>query len=196
MAKAPVKPTNQQPKTVAPPVDDRLKRSTDGDSRLHASEDRTAVDEREVEDNRREEASIDDWSFDKLPQLPVIPGYKTIWLSTTHKQDTISRRQKLGYTPIRPEEAPDLSAYASLSGEAAGVIQCEELVAYKLPEEKWIKYMTHFHHTRPLMDESGIKEEIERIQEQAMSYKGKVEYEGGADSGFHQLGRARKPVFK
>ena len=181
---------------MPPPTDDRLKRSTAGDTRLNASEDRTEVDEREVQDDRRMEATVDDWSFDKLPQLPVIPGYKTIWLSSTHKQDTISRRMRLGYTPIRPEEAPDLKDYAKLSGDSDGVIQCEELQAFKLPEDKWLKYMTHFHHTKPLMDESGIKEEIERLQEQAMSYKGKIEYEGGADSGFRTMGMNRRPVFK
>lgn len=199
MAQAPKKPDSKSvspQSTAAPKTDDRLKRSTEGDSRLLASEDRTAVDEREVTDSRRLDVSMDDWSFDKMPQLPVIPGFKTIWLSTTHKQDTISRRKKLGYTEIRPEEAPDLAAYSTQSGDNAGAIICEELMAFKLPEELWFKYMNHFHHTKPLMDEAGIKEEIERIQEQAAAFKGRVEFEGGASSGFHDMGRNRRAVFK
>lgn len=189
-ADASVAQPTQAPGDRAPGGDDRLKRSAE-ESRLSASGDRTAHDEREADDTEHFAAPDDDWSFERMPGLPTIPGFQTIWLSTTHKQDTIARRLKLGYTLIRSEECPDLSTFALKDGDYAGHVMCEEMIAAKLPDALWRKYMTHFHHQKPLDDETGIKEEIERVQQRAKDVKGRVDLEGG----MAELGQVRRPRF-
>lgn len=171
-------------------VDSRLKRSTD-DPRLVASEDRTVVESRDQIDDSRFDEVDDDWSFDKMPALPQIPGYRTIWLSTTHKQDTVPRRIRLGYELLHVNECPDLRHLSSKYGDYGDVIMCEEMLAAKIDEQRYQKYMTHFHHKKPLEDEGGIKEEIERVQARALSVRGRVDLEGG----MQELGKARKPKF-
>ena len=173
--------------------DARLKRSEE-DSRLSAAGDRTATEERDVDD---EDLNIllDDWSFDKLPDLPHIPGFKCIWLSTTHPQDSIPRRMRLGYTPVSPDEVgtldTSLKQLTVREGEYAGMIACNEMIAFKINERMWQKIMTRFHHDMPLSEELGIKEKMEELRNKITSKGGRVAMENGTE----ELGKARRPVF-
>lgn len=169
--------------------DARLKRSNE-DSRLDASADRT-VTEDDADDAEAFDELIDDWSFDKLPTIPNLPGFKSIWLSTTHPQDTIPRRIRLGYTPVTLDDVPELKALATREGEYAGVIACNEMLAFKLPEERWRRLMTRFHHDQPLEEEVGIKERVMAMREEIALKGGKVLME----SGTNELGKARVAKF-
>lgn len=169
--------------------DARLKRSEE-DSRLSGAADRTATEERD-EDDDAFDVLLDDWSFDKLPQLPDIPGYKCIWLSTSHPQDSIPRRMRLGYTPVTADEAEDLKQLTRTEGEYAGLIACNEMIAFKIDERRWRKIMTRFHHDMPLSEELGIKEKMEEL-------RGKITEKGGRvmmEQGTQDLGKARRPSF-
>lgn len=172
--------------------DARVKRST-GDEDIAPSEDRVAVESRQVQDEERfDEFSVDDWNFDRLPMLPDIPGYRNTWLSTTHSTDTVARRMRLGYEPIRPEEVP-LLKHLQLKGgvENEGMIACNEMLAFKIPEKLYQRYMTHFHHVRPQEEEETIREEIDRQQNIAEASKGRIDLEGGMED----LGKASRPIF-
>jgi hypothetical protein len=169
--------------------DARLKRS-DEDSRLSASADRTATEERDDDDDAFD-VLLDDWSFDKLPELPNPPGYKCIWLSTTHPQDSIPRRMRLGYVPVTVDEVPNLKQLAVREGEYAGLIACNEMLAFKIDERRWKKIMTRFHHDMPLSEELGIKEKMEELRGKITEKGGRVMMEEGTEA----LGKARRPSF-
>lgn len=170
--------------------DSRLKRSEE-DSQLSAQADRTAVEERDEDDDERFNELLDDWSFDKLPELHDIPGFKCIWLSTTHPQDTIPRRMRLGYTPVTVEEMPSLKALANREGDYPGVISCNEMMAFKIDERRWRQIMVRFHHDMPLSEEIGIKERLEQVRDKILEKGGNVTMEQGTED----LGKTRRPKF-
>ena len=177
---------------ASPEGDARLKRSEET-TRQELAEDRTAVDQREMEDQSRFEASISDWDFDQMPKLPDIPGFRCIWLSTTHPQDTLPRRMRLGYTPVTMEDAPEYEHLVSREGEYASLLSINEMVAFKLPEELWQKYMTEFHHKRPNDEEDTIRELVEQMQAQANEAKGRIELESGMQDLMDE--KMRQPKF-
>ncbi len=57
-----------------------------------------------------------------LPDLPPIPGYHTIWLTTTNPRDSLAARSRLGYTPVRPDEVPGYEYATVKAGEHTGCI--------------------------------------------------------------------------
>lgn len=165
--------------------DARLKRTSE-QGHIDPAEDRASASAAEQEEGRDsrldvDEDLVDDWDFDRLPKLPDIPGFRTIWLSTQHPQDTIPQRMRLGYTPVTLDEAPELKSLTAKEGPYQGLLTCREMVAFKLPVKLWQKYMTRFHHTKPLDEESAIRELVRTVEEQAKDAKGHLHIEKGTD---------------
>ena len=108
-----------------------------------STEERAMID-REVEANReiteddRLEMFREELFNDALPNLPEIPGYHTCWLTTTNKNDSIQRRIRLGYEPIKPEDAPGLDFMTAKSGEFAGFVSINEMLAFKIPQSLYL----------------------------------------------------------
>ena len=147
------------------PGDERAKKPLVRDER----DDRTTSD-RPTEERHldREENSLSfrqQFSFDALPNLPAIPGYKTIWLTTQNPRDTIANRIRLGYEPVRPEDVPGWDNLALKSGEYEGMIGVNEMLAFKLPVDLWNRYMTEMHHTAPLEEEGKLKAQLELMRD-------------------------------
>lgn len=133
-----------------------------------------AMDGRDERQGRADEAEAFDmltssaWN-EVLPDIPDIPGYHVCWLSTTNSYDPISKRIRLGYTPVRPEDLPRghrerFKTMQVKSGEFQGMISINEMVAFKLPDEMYQKYMRHLHHDLPNSEEGAIREVIESIE--------------------------------
>lgn len=104
-----------------------------------------------------------------LPDLPPIPGFHTIWLSTTNQYDPIHRRLRLGYQPVKIEDLPKaerdrFSQMRIQTGERAGMIACNEMVAFKLPMKLYNAYMKHLHHDEPAEEEGRIREIVEQMK--------------------------------
>lgn len=99
----------------------------------------------------------DEFEQVSLPSPPPMSGYHLCWLTTTSQYDSISKRSRLGYSPVRQEEVPgfDPSNGQSLGGYS-GFVTCNEMVLHKIPLVRYKVIMNYFHHKKPLEDEAGI----------------------------------------
>lgn len=125
----------------------------------------------------------DEFEQTSLPNPPAIPGYHLCWLTTTSQYDSISKRTRLGYSPVRAAEVPgfDPSNGQSLGGYE-GFVTCNEMVLFKIPEARYKIIMNYFHHKKPLEDESNIVAQVKQATgDTAEDSKGRslVEIEGG-----------------
>lgn len=91
-----------------------------------------------------------------LPDAPEIPGYHTCWLSTTSSYDPIHKRLRMGYEPVTPQDAPGLDTFRMKAAGTDGLITCNEMALYKIPNARYLEYMTVFHHDMPLDSEEAI----------------------------------------
>lgn len=92
-----------------------------------------------------------------LPNPPGLAGYHLVWLTTASQYDSVQKRQRLGYVPVRQSELPgfDASNGQSLAGYD-GHITCNEMVLFKIQEDRYQKIMAFFHHKKPLEEEEGV----------------------------------------
>lgn len=102
-----------------------------------------------------------------LPTLPEIPGYKNVWLSTTNSNDPIHRRMQLGWSPIKASEVPSFGFSSIKSGEWQGCVGVNEMLAFKIPNDKFDMYMKELHYHAPNREEEGINAIYEQAQAQA-----------------------------
>lgn len=159
--------------------DARLKRDFDVAGRRsdRRSEDRQVTEVREVSEDDRLEMFRNQLFNDALPDLPEIPGYHMCWLTTQNPRDPIHRRMQLGYEPVRPDEIPGME-YASIkTGEWAGMIGVNEMIAFKLPTSLYQKFMQEAHHDAPLREEDKLAEVADMMRDQA-ERAGSTMYEG------------------
>lgn len=136
-------------------------------SRERRDEDRTVTERRDISDDDRLAMFRKQMFNDALPDLPTIPGYHVCWLTTTNPRDPLQRRTQLGYEPVRPDDVPGLE-YATLkTGEYAGMIGVNEMLAFKVPLDLYHAYMQEAHHDAPRREEDKIRDAIEAMKHQA-----------------------------
>lgn len=170
----------------------RLKRES-GDSRVgRESQTRATKKNRKLKDSRRLDMFRQQFYQASLPDLPKIKGFHVCWLTTTNPRDPIHSRMRLGYTPIKDSEVPGYSSLKITSGEHAGCIGVNEMVAFKLPLALYKAYMKEAHHTQPLDEERKLRAAVDLANEslaaQGLGRKTQVvEADGNAE-----LGRSRK----
>lgn len=172
--------------------DSRLKRGSE-DSRVdRAFKTRSVKKNRKLSDSKRLDMFRRQFFQSALPDLPKIRGYHVCWLTTTNPRDPIHARMRLGYTPIKPSEVPGYDAMKITSGEHAGCIGVNEMIAFKLPLHLYKVYMREVHHDAPLAEERKLRAAIdlanESLAEQGLGKKTRIiEEDGNAE-----LGRSRK----
>ena len=163
-------------------VDERLKKDIGASRRTREAEERTVTEDRTVSDDDRLEMFRQQLFNDALPDLPELPGYHSIWLTTTNPRDSIHRRIRLGYEPIKPEEIPGLEYASVKTGEWTGFVGVNEMLAFKLPMSLYQKFMQEAHHDAPLREENKLAETAEIMREQAARAGGKlIEGDGMTD---------------
>jgi hypothetical protein len=171
--------------------DDRLRKSS-GDNRTDrdsADLDRIAQDGTALTAAERRKLLRAEFTQEILPSCPPIPGWHLCWLSTNSKGDPIHARMRLGYVPVKSNEVQGLEKYGMTGGEWDGMISCNEMLLFKIPNETYQDMMTLFHHDMPLENEEAIRSQIDG-QEIA------VEAEKGVPDGFNQLAhKVRTPTF-
>ena len=148
-------------------MDQRLKRELDDGRRPRAAQDRHVTEDRQMSDDERLEMFRMQLYNDHLPNIPDIPGYHVCWLTTTNKSDTIQQRMRLGYELIRAEDVPGMELVTQKTGEYAGCIAVNEMLAAKLPLSLYYRYMQEAHHDAPLREEDKLAETAEIMREQA-----------------------------
>lgn len=155
---------NRNKNTEEPGNDERLRRSAapevrgDRDGSLKTRDE--AVDD--LSDAELDALIASEFEQTALPTPPLIPNYHLCWLTTMSKYDTIAKRERLGYTPVRYGDVPgfDPSNGSSLA-DPSGVVSCNEMVLYKIPENRYQALMRYFHHVKPADEEAAIVRTIE-----------------------------------
>lgn len=128
-----------------------------------------------------------------LPDLPKIQGFHTFWATTTNSRDTIASRRRMGYQFIRADELRGWEGGSIKTGEYAGVVGINEMVAMKIPERLYQLYMQEVHHKAPLAEEEKVRATVQGHSENALRDKGRIVDEDGLADNIVQ--KAPVPVF-
>jgi len=178
-------------------MDSRLKKTLNAGGReSRSSQDlsRAAPEEAFISKQERRKMWSDEWTQSALPKVPEIPGWHLCWLSTTNGYDSIDKRMRLGYVPVKADELPGFDNYRVKAGEDIGFIACNEMRLYKLPMEVYQEVMTQMHHEAPMEEADKVQVQIEQLQgnrDSSGRSLGSVEGEG-----FGNLNRnVQTPVF-
>lgn len=172
--------------------DARLRKSDDIGRQSRAMTDRPVTESRMLSEDDRVAAFRQSFFQNALPDLPPIPGFHLIWLSTMSDRDPIHARLRLGYELVRAEEIPGWEHASIKTGEYHGCIGVNEMVAAKLPESLYQRFMAINHNDEPNKEAAKLTEVAERIREQARRKGAEVEIEDG----IAQLRENRRtPVF-
>jgi len=178
-------------------MDSRLKKTLNAggrESRSSQDSSRAAPEEAFISKQERRKMWSDEWTQSALPKVPEIPGWHLCWLSTTNGYDSIDKRMRLGYVPVKADELPGFDNYRVKAGEDIGFIACNEMRLYKLPMEVYQEVMTQMHHDAPNEESDNVQVQVEQLQgnrDSSGRSLGSVEGEG-----FGNLNRnVQTPVF-
>lgn len=151
-------------------------------------DDREATQDRELNEDERLEMFRDALEQSCLPDLPPMPGYHLIWLSTTNQRDTIAWRTRLGYELITSDMIPGWRGDSTKAGSLPNVVSINEMVAARIPIRLFNMYMAEVHHNKPLQDEEKLRANISLMKQQAEEY-GSVIDEGDGTRNIVQRAR-------
>jgi hypothetical protein len=180
-------------------TESRLKKSLNAggrESRGDADASRAAPEDKFVSTQDRKRMWSEEWTQSALPKLPSLDGWHLCWLSTTNSYDSIDKRIRLGYVPVKSEELPGYEDYRVKSGEHVGYISCNELLLFKLPMDVFQEVMTHMHYDKPREESEKIRVQVEQLQG-ARDSNGKslVQVEGEGMGNFASQSANRPPIF-
>jgi len=161
--------------------DGRLKKSIDAAREGRAMKDRATTEDRALSDDDRLEMFRAQFFNAALPDLPKIPGYHVCWLTTTNSRDPIVGRLRLGYELIQADEVPGYEAVTVKTGEYSGAIGVNEMLAAKLPNRLYQRYMTEAHHIAPSNEDEKLTDTVRAIREQAQARGADVEVGDGLE---------------
>jgi len=178
-------------------MDSRLKKTLNAggrESRSSQDSSRAAPEEAFISKQERRKMWSDEWTQSALPKVPDLPGWHLCWLSTTNGYDSIDKRMRLGYVPVKADEFPGFDNFRVKAGEDIGFIACNEMRLYKLPMEVYQEIMTQMHHDAPNEESDKVRVQVEQLQgnrDSSGKSLGSVEGEG-----FGNLDRnVKTPVF-
>ena len=147
-------------------MESRLKKSLNAGGReTRANEDasRRPPEEKFASTQERRKMWSEEWTQSALPKVPELNGWHLCWLSTTNSYDSIDKRIRLGYVPVKSEELPGYDDYKVKSGEHVGYISCNELLLFKLPMDVFQDAMMHMHHELPQEEADKIRIQTENL---------------------------------
>ena len=150
-------------------MESRLKKSLNAGGRNdRSSEDasRQAPEDKFISKQERRKMWSEEWTQSALPKLPDMNGWHLCWLSTTNSYDSIGKRIRLGYVPVKSDELPGYEDYKVKSGEHVGYISCNEMLLFKLPMDIYQEIMTYHHHDQPREEAEKIRVQVENLQGQ------------------------------
>jgi hypothetical protein len=175
-------------------TDERIRSNKPAGNDIRTSrtmKDRAIEENREVTDDERVEMFRQQFFNSSLPDLPSIDGWHTCWLTTTNPRDSIHTRMRLGYEAIKPEDIPGWE-YATLkTGDWTGFIGVNEMLAFKLPNSLYFKYMKEAHHDAPLREEEKLTDTADFLEQSAKASKSRL----SIGEGNLELGDDREALF-
>lgn len=175
--------------------DERLRKSAGA-----GRDDRSSEDVRRLDNDgtgttvsERRQKFRNEWTQEALPTPPAIPGYHLCWLSTTSSYDSIQKRIRIGYEPVKADEVAGFDTYRMKSGEFEGFVSVNEMVLFKLPNEIYNELMQELHHHAPNDEEGKLAETLTQGERDSTGKQlGSIEGDG-----FTSLGatKTRTPNF-
>lgn len=150
-------------------MESRLKKSLNASGREDRSlgeASRIAPEQKFTSSQERRRMWSEEWTQTALPKLPSVDGWHLCWLSTTNSYDSIDKRMRLGYVPVKADELPGYEDYRVKAGEHVGYISCNEMLLFKLPMDIYQEVMLYHHHERPREEVDKIKVQLESLQGQ------------------------------
>ena len=178
-------------------MESRLKKSLNANGRQDRSNGESsheAPQEKFISTQERKKMWSEEWTQSALPKLPEIDGWHLCWLSTTNSYDSIDKRIRLGYVPVKSEELPGYEDYRVKAGEHVGYISCNEMLLFKLPMEIFQEVMIQFHHDKPRDEADKIKVQLESLQGRDSNGRSLVSVEGEGMGSIDQQ-PTKLPVF-
>lgn len=159
-----------------------------------AMQDRAVTESRTLTDSERVDLLRRSFFQSALPDLPKIPGYHTFWATTQNPRDPVHGRLRLGYEIIQAKDMLGWEHLGNKSGEYAGAIGVNEMIAMKLPLHLYEAYMREVHHDAPLREEEAIYNNLVGVgEEAAQAAKRGGRMKGPMiESGTEELGKARE----
>ncbi len=163
--------------------EERLRNDSSDDRQDRTMLDRAVTESRELSDEDRIEAYRMQSFQHVLPDIPPIPGYHTCWISTTSQNDTVLARMRMGYEPVTRADIPgwDFDKSSLKTGEYAGFIGINEMLAFKIKDSLYQAYMKIAHHDKPNQQDAKLVQDVGEIQARAKSQKTYVQSFDGAD---------------
>lgn len=159
--------------------DARLNQRGQSDARPSRSQDERSVTQSRVSNDDRLAMFRNQMHNNALPILPDIPGHHLCWLTTTNPRDSIIMRQRLGYELLKASDFPGFELVTQKTGDYAGCIAVNEMLASKIPLDLYEMYMQEAHHDAPNAEEDKLKATLENIQAAARGVKAEVIVEEG-----------------
>ena len=162
-------------------MESRLKKSLNAagrEDRTNGEANRAAGEEKLMSAQERRRAWSEELTQSALPKLKPMDGWHLCWLSTTNTYDSIDKRMRMGYIPVKSDEYPGYEDYKVKSGEHVGFISCNEMLLFKLPMEIYQDIMTYQHHERPQEEAEKIKVQLESLQGRDSNGRPLVSVEG------------------
>ena len=150
-------------------MESRLKKSLNANGRQDRSNGEAshkAPEDKFISAQERKKMRSEEWTQSALPKLPEMEGWHPCWLSTTNSYDSIDKRIRLGYVPVKADELPGYEDYRVKSGEHVGYISCNEMLLFKIPMEIFQDVMTHMHHDKPREEAEKVMIQMENLQGQ------------------------------
>ena len=148
-------------------MDSRIKKSLNAggrQDRANGEASHQAPEEKFISAQERRKMWSEEMTQSALPKLPNMDGWHLCWLSTTNSYDSIDKRMRLGYVPVKSDELPGYEDYRVKSGEHVGYISCNEMLLFKLPMDIYQEVMLYQHHEKPREEADKIRVQVENLQ--------------------------------
>jgi hypothetical protein len=174
--------------------DERLSKQTVNTRASKASQNRQVKEDRQTTDAERLDMFRAAHAQAALPDIPPIPGFHVIWLSSTNPKDSLQMRARMGYTPVKDEDVKGFEFVADKGGATDGLIRVNEMVAYKLPMHLYNLYMRENHHYAPAREETKLTDTANQVKQQLRA-KGSNVDEGDGVEALRQLDSVPVPDF-
>lgn len=172
--------------------DERLSKQTVSTRASRASQDRPATEDREFTDAERLDMFRQATAQAILPDIPPIPGYHVVWLTSANPKDTLHARKRQGYSPVTSEDVKGYEFVSDKGTESDGLIRVNEMVAFKLPIHLYNLYMRELHHDEPFRQEGRITDGVARIKAEMRGAGGDAD-EGDGVEALRKLDSVRTP---
>lgn len=133
----------------------------------HAEDSYSSLSDNQLSDAEFLKRLRDTSNSNLLPDVPKIDGFHFCWIPQTSNNhfDTVSFRQNLGYSIVKPEEIPNYTISSNRSGEIEGCISYSEMILMKIPSRLYNLLMKDSHHNQPNEQERVIKQTITNMED-------------------------------